>query len=99
MELRDASDDVVRRNIGLKPREQQAYERDGRFNLDQNSERDIRLFEYDPTEFALYVITAGENIKLEFGTYTARVRGCGDTGEPDEITVRADCRAFELVAT
>jgi hypothetical protein len=101
IELRDAFDQVVGRNIRLKDRRQQAQETDGRFNLGQNAKTDIPLFEYDPTEFALHVISAAEKIRLEFGTYTARVRGYGDSGEPDEITVRADCRtaAFELLAT
>jgi hypothetical protein len=104
VELKDAFGSIVERNIGLRTRGQQAQELGGRFNLDQQSEKDVPLFEVNQLEEPVggfCVIAAGnKNIRLEYGgTYLALVRGYGDSGEPDEIVVRADSRAvtFEAV--
>jgi hypothetical protein len=97
-ELQDAHGQPIERNVGLRTRSQQEQESGGRFNLDQGSEKDIPVFELLQLQErpgpGLYIIGAGtNNIKLEFGVYTARVRAYGDSGQPDEITIKVDCRA------
>jgi hypothetical protein len=63
----------------------------------ENIEEDIPLFMLAQLqEPALYVLSAGaNNLKLHLGVYAARLRGYGDSGEADEITVTVmvDCRA------
>jgi hypothetical protein len=61
----------------------------------EDIEEDIPLFTLAQLqEPALYVLSAGaNNLKLHLGVYAARLRGYGDSGEADEITVMVDCRA------
>jgi hypothetical protein len=93
-ELREASWEIIQRNFGLRTKGQQEDELGGRFNLDQGSEKEILLFELDQLHTALYVISAEpKKLKLDFGTYTARIRGYGDSGQADEITMNVDSRA------
>jgi hypothetical protein len=103
VELRDASNEPIKRNISLGIRgEREGEVVGGRFELDQGSEKDIPLFAINQLEATFYMIGVGnQDITLAYGgIYTARVRGYGDGGQPDEITVRVDCRAvtFEVIA-
>jgi hypothetical protein len=97
VELSDAANEVVKRNIGLAVRGQQGE----RFGLDQGSEKEIPIFEVDQSKFIVYLLAATEKIPLAYNNYIARVHGYGDTGESDEIKVQLDIRSsefFRLVA-
>jgi hypothetical protein len=96
VELRHMSGDLIDRNIGLIAKGQQ----DERFELDQNSEKEVAVFEVDQVEYCVYALGATGKIRLHYDSYTARIRGSGDTGKPDEITLQLDIRAagfFKLV--
>jgi hypothetical protein len=100
VELRNDAGEVILRQFPLGPEGQEPTESGSRFSLDQGAKKDILLFEIDQLKGnAFYIRAATEKINLGFGVYTARVHGYGDSGQPDEITVRVDCRAltFELV--
>jgi hypothetical protein len=91
----------VARNIGLRTRGQEYQEKQGRFNLDQNSEKEIALFEMHSLaepEPGFYIIAAErKNVKLDYGgIYTAIVRGYGDSGEPDETARSRPKRAAKI---
>jgi hypothetical protein len=95
-ELRHMSGDLVERNIGLIAKGQQ----DERFELDQNSEKEIPVFEVDQVEHCVYALGSAGKIRLHYDSYTARIRGYGDTGKADEITLQLDIRVagfFKLV--
>jgi|SRR5271166_3241161 len=98
VELRDVTGGILRRNITLRSREQQPTQGSrGQFQLDQNAENDIPLFEIDQLDqagFTLYVIGAFEKIGLEYGVYTARICAYGDRGKPDKITVQVNTRSI-----
>jgi hypothetical protein len=90
------SGDLVERNIGLIAKGQQ----DERFELDQNSEKEIPVFEVDQVEHCVYARGSAGKIRLHYDSYTARIRGYGDTGKADEITLQLDIRVagfFKLV--
>jgi hypothetical protein len=71
VELRDDHDEIIGRNIGLRTRGQQVQETGGRFNLDQNSEKDVPIFVIDQSQGdGLYLINAGsDDTKLYHGIY------------------------------
>jgi hypothetical protein len=98
-ELFNSAGDVIHRNIGLTIRGQQGE----RFALDQNSNKEVPIFEIDQSEsgFCVYLLGAAEKIRLDYDNYTARVCGYGDAGRSDEITVQLDIRSsefFKLIA-
>jgi hypothetical protein len=98
-ELAHSWGDTIKHNIGLTIRGQQ----DEYFQLDQNAENEIPLFEIDQTgpEFWVYLLGATEKIKLRYDSYRARIRGYSDTGFAAEITVEFDPRRhgfFDIIA-
>jgi hypothetical protein len=96
VELQNDAGDVIKRQFPLGPRIQERAKSGGRFGLDQGAAKDIPIFEIDQLRGnSFYIIRAGtEKVSLGFGVYTARVRGYGDSGQHDEITVHADFRTF-----
>jgi hypothetical protein len=95
LELRDGDGSLIQKNIGLRTRGQENKQVQGRFNLDQDSTKDIPIFEIDQSrnDNGLTIINANNwDINLEHGIYTARIRAYGDTGPADEVTIRLDSR-------
>jgi hypothetical protein len=101
VELRNADGDVIETNVGLRTKGQETKEKQGRFNLDQDSTKNIPVFRLDQSdENGLSIVNANEwDLNYDHGIYTARIRGYGDRGEPDEITVRIDSRTgdFQII--
>jgi hypothetical protein len=93
--------EVIYDHIGLRTKNQESKGTQGRFNLDQDAEKEIPIFDIDQsTDPGVTVINAdGWQIDLQHGVYTARRRGYGDSGKPDQITVRIDSRdcQYEIV--
>lgn len=99
-ELRNEDNELLGRNIGLRTKHQENKPIKGRFNLDQDSTKEIPLFSIDQADDLIAVINSDEQ-EWEFpGTIlVAHLRAYGDSGEPDEITVSIDasnCR-FEII--
>lgn len=91
VELRDEHGELIETHVGLRTKNQENKDKQGRFNLDQGADKEIPIFDIDQSEDddGLSVINAdGRDIRLTHGIYTAKVRGYGDRGEADEITVR-----------
>jgi hypothetical protein len=101
IELMNSEGEVIYEHIGLRTKNQESKETQGRFNLDQDSDKEIPIFDIDQSaDPGVTVINAdGWDIALEHGVYIAKVRGYGDSGKPDEITVRIDSRncEFEII--
>ncbi len=91
VELRNEYGELIETHIGLRTKNQENKDQQGRFNLDQGADKEIPLFDINQSEDVdvLSVINAeGRVIMLAHGIYTAKVRGYGDRGEADEIAVR-----------
>lgn len=99
LELRDSDGFLIQRNIGLRTRGQENKEDQGRFNLDQDSIKDIPLFEIDQSrDEGLSIVNANKwDLSLEHGTYTVRIMSYGDSGIPDEMTVKINSRNCEFI--
>jgi|GEM_PF-6559754 len=94
IELRSGDGALIEKNIALRTRGQRNKEVQGRFNLDQGATKDLPIFEIDQSrDDGVTVVNANDwDITLEHGVYTASLRGYGDSGEADEITILLDSR-------
>jgi len=99
VELRDELGALIEKNIGLRTRGQENKEVQGRFYLDQAASKEVPIFRIDQSkEDGLQVVNANDwDITLEHGIYSATIRGYGDTGEPDEMTIKLDSRNCEFI--
>lgn len=98
VELRDELGALIEKNIGLRTRGQENKEVQGRFYLDQAATKEVPIFRIDQSrDDGLQVVNANDwDITLEHGIYSATIRGYGDTGEPDEMTIKLDSRNCEF---
>jgi hypothetical protein len=97
LELRDENNRLIEKNIALRTRGQQNKEVQGRFYLDQAASKELPLFEVDQSKEEVTVVNAnGWDLTLDHGIYTAVLRGYGDSGEPDEMTVQLNSENGEF---